>query len=334
MAIDVEITDIGSGYNRTTINNNFQNLKDALVDSISRSGQGPNQLEADIDLNSNDLLNVGVGNFSRILVSGVELTTEALSKGDKGWSPLFAVVSDGTRRVLQLTAWTGGEGTTPTTYVGQYVGASGFTSDIASGVDIRGPQGPSGPGSGDVVAANNLSDLASVATAFSNIKQAATTSDTGVSELATDAETITGTDTTRTVTPSNITAKEATVAQVRDNTADRILTTDIVTGAMAVVTLTDATTITWDMSTGIDFQVTLGGNRTLGNPTNTVVGRRGRIKVIQDATGGRTLAKGSNIKTAGGNSYTLSAGANAIDYIDYDVVSSTEIRTSLSKGWA
>lgn len=47
-------------------------------------------------------------------------------------------------------------------------------------------------GGGDLVAANNLSDVASAATAFSNIKQAATESVTGVVELATSAETDAG----------------------------------------------------------------------------------------------------------------------------------------------
>lgn len=45
------------------------------------------------------------------------------------------------------------------------------------------------------------------AAAFGNIKQAATTAATGVVELATDAETITGTDSGRAVTPSNLAAK-------------------------------------------------------------------------------------------------------------------------------
>lgn len=54
--------------------------------------------------------------------------------------------------------------------------------------------------------ASNLSDLASAATAFGNIKQAASDTATGVVELATDAETITGTDTARAVTPANVTA--------------------------------------------------------------------------------------------------------------------------------
>lgn len=60
--------------------------------------------------------------------------------------------------------------------------------------------------SGAAQKASNLSDLASAATAFGNIKQAASDTATGVVELATDAETITGTDTARAVTPANITA--------------------------------------------------------------------------------------------------------------------------------
>lgn len=59
---------------------------------------------------------------------------------------------------------------------------------------------------GALLAANNLSDVANAATAFGNIKQAATTSATGVSELATDAETKVLADTGRTITPSNLRA--------------------------------------------------------------------------------------------------------------------------------
>lgn len=59
-------------------------------------------------------------------------------------------------------------------------------------------------GSGDMTAANNLSDVASAATSFGNIKQAATTTATGVVELATGAETNTGTDTARAVTPDGL----------------------------------------------------------------------------------------------------------------------------------
>lgn len=58
---------------------------------------------------------------------------------------------------------------------------------------------------------NNLSDLASAATAFSNIKQAATETATGVVELATVAESAAKTDTTRAVTPAGLAGFTRTV---------------------------------------------------------------------------------------------------------------------------
>jgi hypothetical protein len=61
-------------------------------------------------------------------------------------------------------------------------------------------------GAGDMVAANNLSDVASAATAFANIKQNASETATGVVELATTTEAETGTDTTRAVTPAGVAA--------------------------------------------------------------------------------------------------------------------------------
>lgn len=56
------------------------------------------------------------------------------------------------------------------------------------------------------------------------------------------------------------------------------------------VALTDAATIATDASLGNHFRVTLGGNRTLGAPTNPADGQRVIWEIIQDATGTRTLA--------------------------------------------
>lgn len=61
-------------------------------------------------------------------------------------------------------------------------------------------------GGGDMLAANNLSDVVTPATAFTNIKQAATESATGVVEMATTAEAETGTDTSRAVTAAGVKA--------------------------------------------------------------------------------------------------------------------------------
>ena len=73
---------------------------------------------------------------------------------------------------------------------------------------------------------SNLSDVGNAATAFGNIKQAATTTATGVVELATTAETTAKTDTTRAVTPSALAdfARKYT-ATIGDNTATSIAVT-------------------------------------------------------------------------------------------------------------
>jgi len=89
--------------------------------------------------------------------------------------------------------------------------------------------------------------------------------------------------------------------------------------AVEVATLTDGATITPDFGANQNFTVTLGGNRTLANPSNPVVGQTGSIFVVQDATGGRTLSFGSNWDFAGGTAPTMSTAANAVDRIDYIV---------------
>jgi hypothetical protein len=93
-----------------------------------------------------------------------------------------------------------------------------------------------------------------------------------------------------------------------------------------VVSLTDAATIAVDLSLGNNFSVTLGGNRTLGAPTNTTAGQSGVIVVTQDGTGSRTLAYNSIYKFAGGTAPTLTAGSGgAVDVLAYYVESATRI---------
>ncbi|MFN7930284.1 MAG: hypothetical protein U0Y68_20630 [Blastocatellia bacterium] len=58
----------------------------------------------------------------------------------------------------------------------------------------------------------------------------------------------------------------------------------------APVTLTDAATVATDASAGNRFRVTLGGNRTLGNPTNPTDNQQVVWELIQDATGSRTIS--------------------------------------------
>ena len=54
-------------------------------------------------------------------------------------------------------------------------------------------------------------------------------------------------------------------------------------------TLTDASTISWDVSTSPVAKVTLGANRTLGAATNAQTGQFVSLLIIQDGTGSRTV---------------------------------------------
>lgn len=118
----------------------------------------------------------------------------------------------------------------------------------------------------------------------------------------------------------------ATASEFRSNTSNKVLTTTNVWSAQNTVTLTDSATIAINLSSGVNFQVTLGGNRTLGAPTNAKAGQRGRIKVVQDATGNRTLSFNSVWDFASGTAYTLQGSASGeYDVLYYDVVSPTSI---------
>lgn len=75
--------------------------------------------------------------------------------GNNGWSPIYAIVNDSTRRVLQIIGWTGGSGSAPAT--GDYIYSGGQTADISIATDIRGPQGLQGDPF-TINARGNLSD--------------------------------------------------------------------------------------------------------------------------------------------------------------------------------
>lgn len=97
----------------------------------------------------------------------------------------------------------------------------------------------------------------------------------------------------------------------------------------SITALTDGATITPDFAAANNFSVTLGGNRTLANPTNLTAGQSGAIVITQDGTGSRTLAYGSYFKFSGGTAPTLTTTASAVDVLVYYVESSTRITAKL-----
>jgi len=98
----------------------------------------------------------------------------------------------------------------------------------------------------------------------------------------------------------------------------------------SIVTLTDGATVTPDFSLGNNFTLTLGGNRTLANPTNLTAGQSGVILVLQDGTGSRTLSFGGYWKFPSGTAPPLTTTASAVDLLVYFVESSSRISAILS----
>ena len=83
-----------------------------------------------------------------------------------------------------------------------------------------------------------------------------------------------------------------------------------------LTTLTDASTVAWDCSANQVCKVTLGGNRTLGNPTNVVDGATYILIVKQPGSGGpRTLSYASQYKWPADAAPTLSTTANYVDLL-------------------
>ena len=108
----------------------------------------------------------------------------------------------------------------------------------------------------------------------------------------------------------------ATVAQVRGATVgDHAIVTPLLETASAAVGLTDAATISIDWKTGINFTVTLAGNRTLGNPANGIPGTWRTVQVTQDANGTRTLAYGNQYVFPDGSAPVIATGAGKVSRI-------------------
>ncbi len=69
MAKKPTVTTIASGYaSTTTLNSNFEALRDGFDNTLSLDGSTPNAMQADLDLNGNDIINAG-----SILVDGDDL---------------------------------------------------------------------------------------------------------------------------------------------------------------------------------------------------------------------------------------------------------------------
>ena len=109
----------------------------------------------------------------------------------------------------------------------------------------------------------------------------------------------------------------ANTSDVHGDSSTNVLTPDNVADGVAKVALSYGANVAVNMSTGINFELTLTGNCNIDNPSGETLGRSGFIAIIQDGTGSRTASWSSQWKFAGGAAPTLSTGASAKDMFYY-----------------
>jgi hypothetical protein len=82
-------------------------------------------------------------------------------------------------------------------------------------------------------------------------------------------------------------------------------------------TLTDGSSIAWNLASGAFATVTLGGSRTLSNPTNMANGNTYLLLVTQGSGGSHTLSFDTDYKWPGGTAPTLSIAAGKVDVLTF-----------------
>jgi hypothetical protein len=158
MAKRPTITTVTTGFQSgATMNANFEALRDGFDNTLSLDGSTPNAMGADLDMNNNDILNVG-----SIQVQGVALVpNNAATIPD--WEGVWLTgtsysVNDLVRQ----------DGNVYICLISHTAGT--FSTDLAAARwELFASKGDSGAGTGDLLAANNLSDLADTDSALSNL---------------------------------------------------------------------------------------------------------------------------------------------------------------------
>lgn len=123
----------------------------------------------------------------------------------------------------------------------------------------------------------------------------------------------------------------ATGSDYLSNATGKVLSPQTVINAASETPLPFASAFIPNLAEASNFVINATGNFTLVNFTGGFTGQSGHIRIVQDATGSRTIAYGTNFKKAATDSSALTTTPNATDLLFYYVVNSDFILYSLKK---
>lgn len=208
------LSNINSRYaSVAALNANFQAIVTALENTLSRDGTSPNTMSASLDMNTNRIVNVADPvNAGDVATKGWFEATPGNAAADAAAAAASAAAALASEVAAEAAA-AGvvdlefiGEWTTATAYLvnnivtipsGAYQGwsficivahtAGGtFATDYSGGKwEVVAQRGAPGVGTGDMLAANNLSDVASVSSARTNLGLTALATTTPGTNVAT-----------------------------------------------------------------------------------------------------------------------------------------------------
>ena len=276
--------------------------------------------------NNHVLKTDGSGNLSFAAQSVSSIAADDISAGDaavtisttSGNITIDATAND-TDIILKGTD--GGADTTFLTLDGSDAGTATFNHDIILGNDSfiqfgGASETISGDGTDMTIAANNLTvdaaaDIVLDAAGNNVTFKSGGTSILDISNSSSDA-----------VITSSVQDKDIIFKGDDGGSAVTALTLDMSAGGTSIfgaaafnaeATLTDASTISWDVAASPVAKVTLGANRTLGAGSNAVAGQFVSLLVIQDGTGSRTLSFNAAYEFTADTAPTLTTTASKGD---------------------
>ena len=291
---------------------------------LEKQGDGENPNTWGLRLNQNviDLLDEAVAAYVTVSVSSANVTLSANDgTTDQSRSPFIELQGEVTSNLNVVI---------PNVNKGYVINDSTTRNPTARTVTLK-----TATGSGNLVKVGRISQFICDGVSVHPVEGYTSVSDiyAGTTNTFTGTNAFTGlasfTSATTFNTSISVTDLRVTAGRIENVSVSSaaIVNASVTRGIMPPSTLTDAASIAVDLNDGNNFIVTLGGNRTLENPSNPTIGQTGQIYVIQDGTGSRTLAYGSYWKFSGGTAPTLTTDANAVDLLVYNVRAADKIDT-------